>query len=46
LIKLDGGTGTMIKRMVALGYHEGGLKFGRQNPDPASGYNIGTFQIG
>ncbi len=46
LIALDGGNGTMIKRMVALWYHEGWLMFWRQNPDPASGYNIGTFQIG
>lgn len=46
LIKLDDWDGTMIKRMIALGYHEGWLKFGRQNPDPASGYNYWTFQIG
>lgn len=46
LIKIDGGSGMAIKRMIALGYHEGGLKFGRQNPDPRSGYNIGTFQMG
>ncbi len=46
LIAIDEGTGVMIKRMIALWYHEGWLKFGRQNPDPASGYNYGTFQIG
>lgn len=46
LIKIDGGTGMAIKRMIALGYHEGKLKFGRANPDPRSGFNIGTFQIG
>lgn len=46
LVKIDGGSGVMIKRMIALGYHEGWLKFGRQNADPASGYNYGTFQIG
>ena len=45
LISMDGGSGDMIKRMIALGYHEGWLKFGRQNPDPASWFNIGTFQI-
>ncbi len=32
--------------MIALGYHEGAFVFGRRNPDPRSGYNIGTFQIG
>lgn len=49
LIAIDkkfGGSGEVCKRMIALGKHEGGLLFGRQNPDPASGYNIGTFQIG
>lgn len=46
LIKLDDGSGTAIKRMVALWWHEGRLDFWRQNPDPASGFNIGTFQIG
>lgn len=46
LIVIDWWSGTMIKRMIALGYHEGGLKFGRQNPDPSSGFNIWTFQIG
>lgn len=35
-----------IKRMIALWYHEWGLKFNRQNKDPRSGFNIGTFQIG
>ncbi|OLP16151.1 hypothetical protein BST81_22370 [Leptolyngbya sp. 'hensonii'] len=40
------GTGTLIKREIALARHEGGLRFGRENPDPASGYNFGTFQIG
>lgn len=39
-------SGTFVTRMIALGRHEGGLDFGRQNPDPSSGYNVGTFQIG
>lgn len=43
---LTGPSGIGMARMIALAYHEGGLVFGRQNPDPASGYNIGTFQIG
>jgi len=46
LIEIDGGSTVAVKRMIALAYHEGGLVFGRQNPDPASGFNIGTFQIG
>lgn len=49
LIALDskfGGKGEMILRMIALGKHEGQLLFGRTNPDPASGSNRGTFQIG
>lgn len=46
LIKIDGGNTVAIKRMITLAYHEGGLLFGRQNKDPASGFNIGTFQIG
>ncbi|MDD2486943.1 MAG: hypothetical protein PHS92_01050 [Candidatus Gracilibacteria bacterium] len=46
LIKIDGGSTFAIKRMIALAKHEGGFKFGRRNPDPASGFNIGTFQIG
>lgn len=49
LIALDkkyGGKGEMILRMIALGKHEGALLFGRTNPDPASGSNRGTFQIG
>lgn len=56
LIKLDWWTGTMIKRMIALGYHEGGLLFGRQNQalvvkdwqyrrDETTGLDIWTFQI-
>lgn len=46
LIAIDNESTFAIKRMIALAYHEGGLVFGRQNPDPASGFNIGTFQIG
>lgn len=46
LIAIDNESTFAIKRMIALAYHEGGLHFGRQNPDPASGFNIGTFQIG
>lgn len=51
LIILDGWTGEMIKRMVALGYHEGWLKFGRGfstgwDIDPSSWRNLWTFQIG
>jgi hypothetical protein len=46
LIAIDGWKGSMIQRMVALWEHEWWLKFGRQNPDPASGFNIWTFQIG
>lgn len=46
LIAIDNGSTFAIKRMIALAYHEGGLVFGRQNLDPASGFNIGTFQIG
>jgi peptidoglycan hydrolase-like protein with peptidoglycan-binding domain len=42
----NGGTGTLVQRFLALGRHEGGLAFGRENLDPASGFNIGTFQIG
>jgi hypothetical protein len=41
-----GSSGIGIARMIALGFHEGGLVFGRQNDDPRSGFNIGTFQIG
>lgn len=32
--------------MIVLANHEGKLKFGRQNKDPNSGHNVGTFQIG
>ena len=46
LIKLDWWNGIMIRRMIALWFHEGWLQFWRQNPDPASGFNIWTFQIG
>ncbi len=46
LIAIDDGSTFAIKRMITLAYHEGWLHFGRQNPDPASGFNIGTFQIG
>ncbi|MDX2096334.1 MAG: peptidoglycan-binding protein [Leptolyngbyaceae cyanobacterium bins.59] len=50
LIALDqqysNGTGTLIKRQIALARHEGQLRFGRENLDPASGYNFGTYQIG
>lgn len=49
LIAVDnkyGGSGTLIKREIALGKHEGGLVFGRKNKDPKSGSNLGTFQIG
>ena len=42
----EGGDGTLVKRQLALGLHEGRLDFGRENPDPKSGYNFGTFQIG
>lgn len=42
----DGGDGTLVLRELALGLHEGRLEFGRENRDPASGYNFGTFQIG
>ena len=40
------GDGTLVQREVALGLHEGRLNVGRENADPSSGYNIGTFQIG
>ncbi|WP_218082506.1 peptidoglycan-binding protein [Anthocerotibacter panamensis] len=40
------GDGTLVKRELALGLHEGSLNFGRRNEDPASGFNYGTFQIG
>ena len=40
------GDGTLVRRELALALHEGGLHVGRENADPASGYNIGTFQIG
>lgn len=44
--ELGDGQGLFVTRMLALGMHEGGLNFGRINPDPASGNNVGTFQIG
>ena len=40
------GDGVLVQRMVALGLHEGQLHAGRTNPDPSSGYNNGTFQLG
>ena len=40
------GDGTLVRREIALALHEGRLHVGRENADPASGYNIGTFQIG
>lgn len=49
LVQLDmvyKGNGSLIRREIALGKHEGNLKFGRRNKDPRSGSNIGTFQIG
>lgn len=49
LIALDqanGNHGTLIQREIALGHHEGKLQFGRENRDPSSGYNFGTYQIG
>lgn len=39
------GAGVLVKRMIALGWHEGRLQFRRQNADPARGKNTGTFQI-
>lgn len=45
IIKLDNWSTFMIKRMVALAFHEWWFKFWRRNPDPSSGFNIWTFQI-
>ena len=44
--QLGAGRGVFVQRMIALGQHEGSLNFGRRNADPASGSNIGTFQVG
>ncbi|EKE26402.1 MAG: hypothetical protein ACD_4C00303G0001 [uncultured bacterium (gcode 4)] len=45
LAKLDWWSTYLIKRMIALAYHEGWFKFGRRNMDPKSWFNIWTFQI-
>ncbi len=44
--QLGTGSGVFVQRMIALGQHEGSLNFGRTNADPASGSNVGTFQVG
>ena len=44
--QLGTGSGVFGQRVLAMGQHEGGLDFGRRNPDPAAGYNNGTFQLG
>ena len=43
---LGSGDGVLVQRMVTMGLHEGQLHAGRENPDPVSGYNKGTFQLG
>ncbi len=50
LIELDGWSGDMIKRMIALWYHEWKLVFNRWfstgwDKDPSSWRNLWTFQI-
>ena len=48
LCALSKNTPAMILRTVALGKHEGGLKFGLKNVDPnkrSKQINIGTFQM-
>ena len=44
--ELGTGDGVLVQRMAAMGLHEGQLHAGRANPDPARGYNGGTFQLG
>ena len=44
--RLGSGDGVLVQRFLAMGLHEGQLHAGRGNPDPASGYNLGTFQLG
>ena len=35
-----------LQRTIALARHEGAFSFGRENADPAAGFNVGTFQEG
>ena len=42
----NGDERVFLQRVVALARHEGAFSFGRENADPARGFNVGTFQEG